>query len=323
MRIFLFTIIFFNGSFGLKILQFVPGYSNSHVLLNYRLAAALKAEGHEITLWSNVIPALVKSTLKPPSGVAEIRFNISGDISGITAFQKVAFRKNNLWDLIKIGQSFRKTFKQACAQQMDLPMEVIRPLKSKNFDLAITYYIDFCPGAVTYILGIEKQVWLSPGIYIFDIAAQLLGIPQNPSYIPNALSAFSDQMTFMERVKNFSAYVFMTLFYFKFPNVLSDINKEFRAPPNDDRPDIFDLRVQSLMINGDQLLDFPRPLPYGFTFTGELRPRENRKRSQTAPKLAEAWQGIVDNSEKGIVIFSLGTVANTSEMPVEMKVSWR
>ncbi len=39
-------------------------------------------------------------------------------------------------------------------------------------------------------------------------------------------------------------------------------------------------------------------------------------------KLSGKWQEIVANSEKdGIVLFSLGTVANTSGMPFEYKVS--
>ena len=38
----------------IRILQFAPGMSGSHVLFNFRLAETLTSFGHEVTLWNVV-----------------------------------------------------------------------------------------------------------------------------------------------------------------------------------------------------------------------------------------------------------------------------
>lgn len=75
-------------------------------------------------------------------------------------------------------------------------------------------------------------------------------------------------------------------------------------------------RVNVLFVNGERFLDFPRPLPDGITFMGEVGQRASGK-SKISPEIDR----ILENAKKGAVIFSLGTVSNTSSMPRQMAVS--
>jgi glucuronosyltransferase len=71
-------------------------------------------------------------------------------------------------------------------------------------------------------------------------------------------------------------------------------------------------QVRVLLVNGERFLDFPRPLPTGITFMGEVGKKAYAK------ELPQDLRGIVDRAKKGFVIFSLGTVSNTTNMPPQM-----
>lgn len=86
--------------------------------------------------------------------------------------------------------------------------------------------------------------------------------------------------------------------------------------PNE--PDLWNLskNVPITLINGEQLLDFPRPLPLSIAFIGEIEKRDKKKIT-----LDQKIRAIVDSSDLGFVIFSFGTVCNTSSMPASMRVN--
>ncbi|VDP42284.1 unnamed protein product [Heligmosomoides polygyrus] len=61
----------------LKILQIVPGFTNSHVLFNYRLAETLKFLGHDVHMWTQMEMAMLDTgNNQLPAGVAEHRISI-------------------------------------------------------------------------------------------------------------------------------------------------------------------------------------------------------------------------------------------------------
>ena len=66
------------------------------------------------------------------------------------------------------------------------------------------------------------------------------------------------------------------------------------------------------------MLDFPRPLPVHIAFSGELGDREGKK------AVMEKWlEEIIEKPSDGLIVFSLGTVSNTTNMPAQMIVSQR
>lgn len=78
-------------------------------------------------------------------------------------------------------------------------------------------------------------------------------------------------------------------------------------------------KVRVVLINGERFLDFPKPLPPGVNFMGEL------SASKIAPKKIPYFTGEVGeivNRAQNLVIFSLGTVSNTTQMPAQMVYSF-
>jgi len=72
-------------------------------------------------------------------------------------------------------------------------------------------------------------------------------------------------------------------------------------------------RVLTLLINGEEVLDYPRPFLPGMMFMEQLEDHTKTK------ELDETWKALVDGGRDGVILFSLGTVANTSMMPLKMK----
>ena len=61
----------------LRILQVVPGFTNSHLLFNYRLAQTLQSLGHDVSMWTQMEMSMVLSGIsKSPPGVDELRVDI-------------------------------------------------------------------------------------------------------------------------------------------------------------------------------------------------------------------------------------------------------
>jgi hypothetical protein len=79
--------------------------------------------------------------------------------------------------------------------------------------------------------------------------------------------------------------------------------------------------VPVLLLNGERLLDLPRPLPLGIGYLGELgagSPLSDEK-AKELPTIPEPFSSIYDGKSGGIgvALFSLGTVSNQTNMPFE------
>lgn len=86
-------------------------------------------------------------------------------------------------------------------------------------------------------------------------------------------------------------------------------------------------RVNVLLVNGERFLDFPRPLSPGIAFMGEVGATRRKEKHilpdnwSTAEKqsMPPELQRVYDRQDAdGVVIFSLGTVSNTTNMPRPM-----
>ena len=69
---------------------------------------------------------------------------------------------------------------------------------------------------------------------------------------------------------------------------------------------------------GERFLDFPRPLPVGVTFMGSIGEELAGASQVPAPLPSEIESVYGAPNTLGVVIFSLGTVSNTSNMPPGM-----
>jgi hypothetical protein len=78
MKMLYFLILFsIRFSYGLKILQIVPGFTNSHILFNYRLSETLTSQGHSVSMLSQMEMNMVAvGATRLPNNVTEYRVPI-------------------------------------------------------------------------------------------------------------------------------------------------------------------------------------------------------------------------------------------------------
>lgn len=91
-------------------------------------------------------------------------------------------------------------------------------------------------------------------------ATDLLGIPDIPSYVPDMLSAFSDEMTFLERARNL-LYSWMEEIVIRtvhWPRQQELVDKYFS---NKDMPPLVEIRrgISLILLNTHATLGYPRP----------------------------------------------------------------
>uniref|UniRef100_A0AC35TM24 Glucuronosyltransferase n=1 Tax=Rhabditophanes sp. KR3021 TaxID=114890 RepID=A0AC35TM24_9BILA len=305
---------------GLKILQIVPGFTNSHVLFNYRVTETLKTLGHDVFLLTQLeMNMVVKGVLKKPKDVEELKvpihFTNMMKADGLKVFQTMMFNKGDAYDLWWTGQEFKDMRVESCEQMLDVGSEAIERLKSEKFDVAIGHFHDLCPLGIAKAVNVKKLIWITHGTSVYDFTAIQMGLRTFPAAVSHPLSSYSDDMTFLERMFNLFWHLSKLDFVNLPQNLLHEENDVYKKRKEyTDNEDLWDLsqNVRVLLINGEKFLDFPRPFPIGISFMGEVG---SKSKLNTLPAEIES---IIKKAKKGIIIFSLGTVSNTTNMPTQM-----
>uniref|UniRef100_A0A158PBA7 UDP-glucuronosyltransferase n=1 Tax=Angiostrongylus cantonensis TaxID=6313 RepID=A0A158PBA7_ANGCA len=245
------------------------------------------------------------------------------------------FSAGDAYDLWWTGQEFKEMRVEACAQMLNQDPKVFEKFREMSFDLAIAHFHDLCPLAVAEKIGIHKMVWITHGTSIYDFAAVQLGLRTLPAYVPHPLSSAGSSLSFFDRVLNLLWHLSLLDFVNLPQNLLHDENVYYRNLVGFDTSDLWDLsrHVMALLINGERMLDFPRPLPCHITFSGELGLKKGKvfrakkfTKSDNFTNVSatenvefdEQLQIILSRPSKGLIVFSLGTVSNTTNMPQQM-----
>ncbi len=99
-------------------------------------------------------------------------------------------------------------------------------------------------------------------------------------------------------------------------NYLWTIDKVYKRPG---RPSAREMmaKAPAFFMNGEVLLEYPRPLPFGPHYLRDLH--SSSKMTMETP-LDSNWETFVISGKKGVIIFSLGSLANTTYMPDDMMV---
>ncbi|XP_039075826.1 UDP-glucuronosyltransferase 2B31-like isoform X1 [Hyaena hyaena] len=207
-----------------------------------------------------------------------------------------------------------------------LNKKLMKKLQESKFDVMLADPVGPCGELIAELLKIPLVYSLrfSPG-YAFEKYRG--GLPFPPSYVPVIMSELSDQMTFMERVKNMIYVLYFDFWFQTFDEKRWD---QFYSEVLG-RPTTF----SELMRKADLWLirtywdfEFPRPVLPHFEFVGGLHCKPAKPLPREMEEFAQS------SGENGIVVFTLGSmVRNISEERANMiasalaqipqKVLWR
>lgn len=309
----------------LNILQFVPGYSHSHVMFNNRLAGALIDEGHNVTLFRIIDTKLNVDKQPVPKGAREHALSFDFGDAFRVGFSSLAFKQLKITTWMELGPIWISAWNRVCETVLD-DIEINGSELFGRFDLALVHPMDMCASLISEALAVRKTEAYSPGAFLAnEMYAYHAAVPMLASFIPQSITKFSDQMSIWQRMSNTLLILLQTYdVYIDNPRVSPRAQQGiiFGRPPYNDRENphaIYRRAVENMIINGFITLDFPRPLPIGIHHLSDLTLGGSKASSTSPSKLEPQWEQIL-SSGKGAILFSFGTIAKTAEIPIDMRV---
>ncbi|XP_070470857.1 UDP-glucuronosyltransferase 2B31-like isoform X1 [Equus przewalskii] len=207
-----------------------------------------------------------------------------------------------------------------------LNKKLIKKLQDSRFDVVLSDAVGPCGELLAEILKIPLVYSLRfiPGYKTEKYSG---GLPFPPSYVPVVMSELSDQMTFMERVKNMIYVIYFDFWFQTFNEKKWDqfYSKVLGRPTT-----LFELmgKAEMWLIRTYWDFEFPRPLLPNFEFVGGLHCKPTKPLPKEMEEFAQS------SGENGIVVFTLGSmVRNMTEeranviasalAQIPQKVIWR
>ncbi|XP_012328837.2 UDP-glucuronosyltransferase 2B17-like [Aotus nancymaae] len=326
-----FSCYFSSGSCG-KVLVWPMEYS--HWINMKTILDKLVSRGHEVTVLASSASILVDS-----SKSSAIKFEVYPTSLTKNDFENVFIKqitrwiyncpKYTFWEYFSQVQemlwNYGKCIKTFCEDVVS-NKRLMTKLQESKFDVVLADAIAPCGELLAELLKVPfvYSLRFSPG-YILEKHSGRLLFP--PSYVPVAMSELSDQMTFVERVKNM-----IHMLYFDFWFQIFDLKNwdQFYSDVLGRPTTLFETmgKAEMWLFRNYWDFEFPRPILPNVDFVGGL----HCKPAKPLPKEMEDF--VQSSGENGIVVFSLGSmVSNITEeranviasalAQIPQKVLWR
>lgn len=142
---------------------------------------------------------------------------------------------------------------------------------------------------------------------------EMVGTPAPLSWVPNPFLAFTDRMTFTQRLGNTIAAIFDTAYFnfFYWPMQTKIYNEVFAEP----KPDLHTLRtnVSLVLLNTHVSLSTPKPYVPNMIEIGGIQIKRQ------AGQLPSDLQSVLDNATNGVVYFSMGSNIKSKLLPLKLR----
>uniref|UniRef100_A0A2K5YIV3 Glucuronosyltransferase n=1 Tax=Mandrillus leucophaeus TaxID=9568 RepID=A0A2K5YIV3_MANLE len=324
------SFYFSSGSCG-NVLVWAAEYS---LWMNMKtILEELVQRGHEVTVLAS--SAFI---LFDPNNSSALKIEVFPTSLTKTEFENIAMQEVNRWtelpkdtfwlyfsQMQEITWRFGDIIRNFCKDVVS-NKKLMKKLQESRFDVVFADAVFPCSELLAELFNIPLVYSLrfTPG-YVFEKHCGGFVFP--PSYVPVVMSELSDQMTFMERVKNM-IYVLYFDFYFqvhdmkKWDRFYSEVlGRPTTLSETMGKADIW-------LIRNSWNFQFPHPLLPNVDFVGGL----HCKPAKPLPKEMEEF--VQSSGENGVVVFSLGSmVTNMKEeranviasalAQIPQKVLWR
>ncbi|XP_036897836.1 UDP-glucuronosyltransferase 2B31-like [Sturnira hondurensis] len=313
-----------------KVLVWPTDYShwiNMKIILD-----ELVQRGHEVTVLTSTVSILVD-----PNKPSAIKFEIYNTSLKKDDFQKLFIEVISKWTYMpedtfwtyflrmeEVILEYTDSILKLCKDAV-LNKKLITKLQQEKFDVILADAVTPCGELLAELLKIPfvYSLRFSP---VYTVEKRSGGLPFPPSYVPIISSELSDQMTFIERVKNMLYVLYFDFWFQMFHEDWNQFYSEVLGRPTT----IYELmgKAEMWLTRTYWDFEFPRPLLPHFELIGGF----HCKPAKPLPK--EMEQFVQSSGEDGIVVFSLGSmVSNLTEEKANMiasalaqvpqKVIWR
>ncbi|CAB3397902.1 unnamed protein product [Caenorhabditis bovis] len=280
-----------------------------------RIADELKKAGHDVTLLE--IDYLQISDHTKSAKLVEKRvirnFNNSARfVDVLQSYSKYVLEPDDMIRDLKGLYAYQTVSNDLCREVIERD-DLLNELKSEKFDAFIAETIHICGFGIAKAIGIERRFMVSScpfygGMY------DMIGLPIPTSTVP-LYGRMSEQPTYMQRAQNL---VWNVLNVVVFRSIHSQLTTIFREKFGPEFTDITKVvrDIDMVFISTDEIIDYAAPiLPY-MVFIGGLGVEDDHTRMDDKTA-AEMKKG-----KNGVILFSMGTIANTSKLPEEVMKSF-
>lgn len=285
-----------------NILAMIPFKGKSHFIVIQPLLEGLAGRGHNVTVvgpYPRDVPLhnyhdIDLSTEMGPQllnrlRIDEINSNFRSPTQGYhwiwdicRSMCEIAYNSSKVQNLVKSEEKYDLLITEIFASDCFIPFA--HKLRVPLVSIATFYPVS----------------WLNPRV----------SNPDNPSYIANYALPFTDKMTFSERILNSIAFVYARLGYYYLSDSPSyEMAKKYFGSDSD-MPQISEIAKETslILVNNHHSISQVRPLVPNVIEIGGIHLR--------APHpLPLDLQKLLDGSEKGVIVFSFGSVVRTASLP--------
>ncbi|CAP36394.1 Protein CBR-UGT-37 [Caenorhabditis briggsae] len=302
-------------TFSYNFLVFCPLFGHSHTTYFAKIADTLTDAGHNVTFFTPTIiqrfakHIYVKSTknvihLEPSEKLA-----ILGDKFEEGDTSKFWTSDSTVFEMLPMIDTFNRAFEEQTVV-LGRNLELLDELKAKNFDAMIfESFVDPAYPLLDYLQ--IKTILPATSIAFDEMLSHSIGEPIMTSAVPAPMSAFTDQMTFMERIINTITspimYLIMPKRKFKslrFPHSTIEISSQ-------------ESMSSFVFTNSNPYLDYARPTIEKNVQIGGISVDVDQLKSQ---KVNKEWDEILNLRTKTILV-SFGSIMLSKDMPLENRIA--
>ncbi|KJH48627.1 UDP-glucoronosyl and UDP-glucosyl transferase [Dictyocaulus viviparus] len=301
-----------SSSYALNILVWSSTMGQSHNNFLGNIADILEADGHNVTLLmvefdpdfkNSTGTRLVKHVMRYTSPYYD-----PADWRTLTFKQGRVFNVKvglNLVDFINI-QIFAY---RICKGIINDPT-LIQTLHESRFDIGIYEMFHYCPAGVMELAGIPKTMLVSSmGIGYHHY--RILGMEKQSSFVPASLTNSGSRMNFFDRLSN----VITNGLSWVFANICEHFEQALFRNKFPEFPSLLNLireRTDYFLMNTNEFTESTRPTLRSIHYIG------GSAIANPIP-LSDVYEKIVSKSIKGVILFSLGSLVKSSQMPVAVR----
>uniref|UniRef100_A0A7I4Z768 UDP-glucuronosyltransferase n=1 Tax=Haemonchus contortus TaxID=6289 RepID=A0A7I4Z768_HAECO len=298
-----------NSLEALNILVWTSTIGRSHTNFVGSIADTLKEDGHNVTL----LLVEFDSDFISETGTKHVEHIIrySSPYHNPSDWFTLTFKKEQVFNVV-LGLNVLDFAKMqlfaynVCKGILD-DSQLIGKLRESRYDIGIFEMFHSCPAGVMELAGIPKTMLVS-AIGMGYHHYRLLGMEKQSSFVPATFTIYGGRMTFLGRLCNevFNAlgWLFANICEYSEQNLFNSMFPGFPRLHNliQDKTDYF-------LMNTNEFTESTRPTLLSIHHVGGC--------AISPPQpLSEEFEQIVSKGSKGVILFSLGSLVKSSDMPV-------
>ncbi|CAI4228128.1 unnamed protein product [Auanema sp. JU1783] len=292
-----------------KILFFNPTLSRSHMISNGRIADELVQAGHEVVLFEPDFLFIVKNlNISKYARRWAVHNFTSTYLDSLNSFTRIDILGDGDWHSdTSIVYKYGSSFNIMCRDLINND-EIMGQLRKEKFDAYFGEQVSLCGNALAYALGIKIHFWVT-SCPMAEGQTWAIGLPVPLSYVPAGINLDMDlHPSYFKRAQNI---VFSSLLWYFTRLVNIELTSIFQDKFGQDFPDVEDIAKNSdiIFVSTDEFVELPRPTLPNIVHIGGLGATDS------VSEMGEKFEKEMNKGKKGVVLFSLGTIVNTTDLP--------